>query len=662
MLNEWQFSQHDLLIPPSIWDYIKQEGFFGLIIEPHYGGKGFSAFAHSCIVTKIASRSPSVAVTVMVPNSLGPAELLQMYGTETQKNYYLSRLATGEEIPCFALTGLESGSDAASMLDHGIVCHGEHEGQKVLGMRVSWNKRYITLAPVASLLGLAIQLYDPDHLLGKKEHIGITLCLIPTTHPGVQIGKRHIPMNLAFQNGPTSGKDVFIPLDWVIGGAARIGDGWKMLMECLAIGRGISLPSLSTAAMLLCYRTTGAYARIRQQFSLPIGRFEGIEEPLARIAGLTYLCEATRCFNAHLVDQGLKPAIAAAIAKYHVTEMSRQVINDAMDIHGGRAVQLGSRNYLAIAYQAVPIGITVEGANILTRNLMIFGQGAIRCHPYVQQHITALNLLDQQQGMKQFDKSLLAHLGYSLSNATRCLWQSITAGHFIIVRHRSPAKKYCRQLTRMSTALAWIADVAMLMLGGDLKRKERLSARLGDVLSYLYLASASLVYFEQQGQAKEDWSTVEWGLRHCLYHAQQAFIAFFDNFPNRWMARTLRRWVFFWGTCYRTETCDTLDHHIASHMMQPSEFRNRLTQYCYTNDRVTDPLGRMENALQKILEVAAIEVRLKKAVHEHQLKRSFDPETLWDEARQKDILSESEHQQLQQARAAILDAIAVDEF
>lgn len=662
MVDEWQISQHDQQIPETVLNYVKEKGFFGLIIDPRYGGKGFGAYAHSCIVTKIASRSPSLAVTVMVPNSLGPAELLQMYGTEEQKEKYLRHLALGQEIPCFALTGLEAGSDAASMRDYGIVCYDEYQGKSVLGIRTSWNKRYITLSPIATLLGLAIQLFDPDHFLSKHENVGITLCLIPTNHPGVIIGKRHKPMNLAFPNGPTSGENVFIPMEWVIGGVQRVGQGWKMLMECLAIGRGISLPSLSTAASLLCYRTTSAYARVREQFSLPIGRFEGVEASLARIAGLTYLCEATRQFNANLVDKGLKPAIAAAIAKYHVTEMSRQVINDAMDIHGGRAVQLGPRNYLAIAYIAAPIGITVEGANILTRNLMIFGQGAIRCHPYIQQHIAALNNVDVKQGMKQFDKALLEHMGYLISNAVRCLWMSTTAGQCVIVNTKPSLKKYLKRLTRMSSALAFIADISMLTLGGNLKRKERLSARLGDILSYLYLASTCLAYFQQNEQSEDEILLVKWSLRYCLYHAQEAFFAFFANFPNRLIARILQRWVFFWGRMYHSASDDKLDHQVATHMMQPSALRDRLSHFCFSLSKQDDLVGRMDYALEQVIAAAPIEARLKKENLKRTIQGRLDPKQLWEQAKNAGLLTEQEYQQLVKARQATLDAISVDEF
>ncbi|MEE9552613.1 MAG: acyl-CoA dehydrogenase, partial [Gammaproteobacteria bacterium] len=420
MLDDWKISNEDLDLPAEVWEFLKEEHFFAMIIPKQFGGLEFSALAHSAVVMKLSTRSITASVSVMVPNSLGPGILLLEYGTEEQKKYYLPRLANGAEIPCFALTAPDAGSDAGGMTDQGIVCRSEFEGkQDVLGIRLTWNKRYITLGPIATLLGLAFKLYDPEHLLGNQEGIGITLALIPTTHPGVNIGRRHLPANIPFQNGPNSGEDVFIPMDWVIGGQDKIGQGWRMLMECLSDGRGISLPALSTGAGKLASRTTGAYARIRRQFNMPIGEFEGVQEVLARIAGLTYMMDASRVLTLTALDQGEKPSVITAIIKYHLTESMRQLINDALDVHGGKAVMLGPNNYLASAYQSIPIGITVEGANILTRNMIIFGQGAIRCHPYVLKEMQAVAEDDEKMGLKQFDKAIFSHIGFVMSNIVR---------------------------------------------------------------------------------------------------------------------------------------------------------------------------------------------------------------------------------------------------
>ncbi|MDF2868278.1 MAG: acyl-CoA dehydrogenase, partial [Gammaproteobacteria bacterium] len=458
MLDDWQIVQHDKDLPQEVWNYIKKERFFGIVAKKEYGGLGFSALAHSTIILKLASRSISAGVTVMVPNSLGPAELLYHYGTKEQKDYYLPRLARAEEIPCFALTGPEAGSDAAAMTDTGVVCMGEYQGKQVLGIRLNWNKHYITLAPIATVLGLAFKLYDPEHLLGQQDDVGITVCLIPTSHPGVEIGRRHLPLNFAFMNGPTTGKDVFIPLDWIVGGPQMAGQGWRMLMECLSIGRGVSLPATAVANAKLSYRMTGAYARLRKQFKTSIGTFEGVEEALARIGGYAYLLESTRLLTLTGLDLGVKPSVVSAIAKYHMTELSRQIMNDAMDIHAGKGIQMGPRNYLAHGYIAIPISITVEGANILTRNLIIFGQGAIRCHPYVRQEMEAVADANQIRGLQTFDKLITGHIGYMMSNMVRSFVMGITAARWLKVpAYAGELTYYHRQIIRMSTALAFVA-------------------------------------------------------------------------------------------------------------------------------------------------------------------------------------------------------------
>lgn len=595
MLDEDRIVRKDHDLPPEVWDYLKRERFFSLIIPEEYGGRAFSSLAQSTVVSKIATRSLSAAVTVMVPNSLGPGELLVKYGTEQQKDYWLPRLADGREIPCFALTGPDVGSDAGSMPDYGIVCKGEHRGQEVLGIRLSFCKRYITLAPVATVLGLAFKLYDPQRLLGGEEQLGITCALIPADHPGVRIGQRHFPMGLAFMNGPIEGDEVFIPLDWIIGGQAMAGKGWRMLVECLAVGRAISLPALGTAAAKLSYRMTGAYARIRRQFKLPIGEFEGVQEAMARIAGYTYLLEASRVLTASAGDMGIKPAVVSAIAKYHMTEHMRLVIDDAMDIHGGRTIIYGPRNYLGYAYQAVPVAITVEGANILTRSLMIFGQGAIRCHPYVRDEMAAVHDSDRRRGLERFDRLLFAHIRYTSSRGVRAFTHALTGARFATAPIDGPTARYYRQLTRMSAALAFVTDVTMGMLGGELKRKERLSARLGDVLSNLYLASAVLKYYADAGRPEQELASVQWAVESCLSAIYEAFDGFFENFPRPGVGRALRFAVFPLGRPYKAPS-DRLGTRIARQMMEAGGVRDRITQSIYLGQSADDPVGRMEAA------------------------------------------------------------------
>ncbi len=595
MLNDWEISnqRHDL--PAEVWSYLKQERFFGMVIPKEYGGRGFSALMHSTVVVKIATRSISTAVNTMVPNSLGPGELLVHYGTDEQKQYYLPRLARGEEIPCFALTSPDAGSDAGSMTDTGVVCRGRHEGKDIIGIRLTWDKRYITLAPMATVLGLAFRLFDPEHLLGKEEDIGITLCLVPTSHPGVEFGHRHWPMHLAFMNGPTRGNDVFIPLDWIIGGHEKMGQGWRMLMECLSIGRGISLPALSTACAKLSYRTTGAYASIRKQFNTSIANFEGIGEALGNIAGYTYIMESCRLMTAGAVDLKIRPAITSAIAKYHMTEMSRNIINHAMDVHAGHAVQMGPRNPIAPAYMAMPVSITVEGANILTRNLIIFGQGAIRCHPFVLNEVELFASEDADKNDK-LDTLLMSHIGYFIRNFARSICLGFTGGLLARSPVSGPTARYYRQLTRMSSVLALLSDACMMILGGNLKRKERISARLGDMLSNLYLASTVLKYFQDQGSPASDMDSVRWSLETCLHHTQVACDELLDNFPIKWLGKVLRVILFPYGKSYRKPS-DSLHQKIVAPMLVHSEFRDRLTKYCYFGHAVDDPIGRLDALL-----------------------------------------------------------------
>lgn len=660
MLNDWQIVHVDKDLPPQAWDYLKQEKFFGMIIPKEYGGLGFSALAHSTIVTKIATRSASAAVTAMVPNSLGPAELLMKYGTDEQRQHYLPRLARGEDIPCFALTGPEAGSDAGAMTDTGIVCKGEYQGKECLGISLSWNKRYITLAPVATVLGLAFKLQDPDHLLSEESDRGITVALIPTDHPGVEIGHRHFPMGMTFMNGPTRGNKVFIPLEWIIGGVERAGQGWRMLVECLSEGRAISLPALGTATGKLSYRLTGAYARLRVQFNLAIGNFEGVEEAMARIAGHAYQLEAARIITAGAVDNHIKPAVISAIAKFHMTEKSRRVIQDAMDIHAGRGLIMGPSNYLAHAYMSMPIGITVEGANILTRNLMIFGQGAIRCHPFIAREMSAAKHPDTTEGLREFDSLIFRHIGYGISNFVRTLTLGLSGGFIAARPVRDRTAGYYQQLTRMSSALAMVSDISMLMFGGELKRKERLSARLGDVLSQLYLASTVLRYYEHHHRAPDDLPYVRWNLELALYECQCAFNDFFANLPNRLVAALLKRIVFPWGDAYRKPS-DRLDHEIVQSMWTDTELRDRITRYAFIGTQDDDPAYQVEDAFRKVLQTKPVRDRIRQAMRSGVLPRDANLHTLATEAIAQDICSTEEADAYVAAEEARNRAIQVDE-
>jgi acyl-CoA dehydrogenase len=612
MVDEWTVSEELNDLPPEVWQFIKDNGFLGMIIPKRYGGLGFSALAHSEVVMKLASRTPTACVSVMVPNSLGPAELLLHYGTDAQKDYYLPRLAKGLEMPCFALTGPEAGSDAASIPDYGVVCWGEHGGKRVLGMRVTWEKRYITLGPVATLLGLAFRLYDPDGLIGDRKDVGITVALVPTSHPGVNIGRRHLPLNASFMNGPNWGRDVFIPMEWVVGGQAYAGQGWRMLMECLAAGRSISLPSSATGGAKLVARATGAYSRVRTQFRVPIGRFEGVEEALARIAGNAYAMEAARVMTAGAVDLGERPSVISAIVKYHCTERARQVINDAMDVHGGKGICLGPNNYLGRGYQQVPISITVEGANILTRSMIIFGQGAIRCHPYVLGEIAATRQTDSAAASSAFDEALRGHLSFLAGNAARSLWLAFTGARLAAVPGPRALRGHVRKLTRLSASFALAADVAMLFLGGDLKRREKLSARLGDVLSQLYLASCVVKRYQDEGEQPTDLPFAQWALEDCEHRAQEAFFGLFQNFPLRFAGWSLRLLTFPWGRVYRAPS-DALGQRVSRLILDASPARDRLTGGIFVPRDESDPVGRLEVALDLVGAADAVEAKLRSA-------------------------------------------------
>ncbi|MBH1975794.1 MAG: acyl-CoA dehydrogenase [Rhodocyclales bacterium] len=618
LVDDWEATQVHQDLSPAAWQFVKDKGFLGMIIPRHYGGLEFSAYAHSQAVQKLSTRSSAAAVSVMVPNSLGPAELLLRYGTNEQKNHYLPRLAKGLEVPAFALTNPHAGSDAASIPDTGIVCRGEWQGREVIGMRVSWEKRYITLGPVCTLLGLAFHLHDPDHLLGDIEDIGITCALVPSNHPGVTIGRRHWPLNAVFQNGPNSGENVFMPLDWIIGGSPMAGQGWRMLMECLAAGRSISLPSSSTGMAKLAVRATGGYARVRSQFNLAIGKFEGIEEALARMGGNTYLMDAARMMTAGAVDLGEHPSVASAIVKYHVTERARLVVNDAMDILGGKGICLGPNNFMARAYQQIPIAITVEGANILTRSLIIFGQGAIRCHPYVLAEMQAAQHIDAKVGLRAFDTALVGHIGFATGNALRALWLGLTGSHFVSVPASvaPETKRYYQQLTRFSAAFAFLSDVSMLVLGGGLKRREKLSARLGDILSQMYLASATLKRYQDEGSQAADAPLMHWAIWDAMFRAQNAFEGVLANFPNKPVAWLLARIIFPLGRPYVVPS-DALGHEVAKCLIESSATRDRLTAGMYLPqteaEAMNDAVGVIELALAATLAAETAEAKLRAA-------------------------------------------------
>jgi acyl-CoA dehydrogenase len=631
-----------------------------MIIPKEYGGLGFSAMAHRAVLQKIASVCAVTASTVAVPNSLGPGELLLHYGTEEQKNHYLPRLARGEEIPCFGLTGPTAGSDATSIPDYGIVCRGEYKGKEVLGLRLNFDKRYITLAPVATLIGIAFRMFDPDGLLGGKKDLGISLALVPRGTRGMEIGRRHMPLNLPFQNGPILGKDVFVPLDSLIGGIEMAGQGWRMLVECLSVGRAISLPSTSTGGTKMGALATGAYARIRKQFNMPIGRFEGIEAALARIAGNTYAISALSRMTATAVDLGEKPAVPSAIAKYHTTEMARELVRDAMDIHGGKGVILGPRNYLGRGWEGIPVSITVEGANIMTRNLMIFGQGAIRCHPYVLKEMQAARIEDPRERVERFDDLLFSHVGYSIRNAVRSLVLGLSFGKFTIVPHDRRTAKYYQKLSRYSASLAFVSDVAMLTLGGKLKQKEHISARLGDVLSHLYICSAMLKRFEAQGRPAADQAILAWAFHNAIYKIQLALRLVVDNFPNRYLRQVLRLVVFPFGRREKAPG-DRLTHKVAQLLLAPSDTRDRLTNGVYKSATSDHPVCFMERALPRVIQAEPLERKLLKAVKLGEVEG-----ITWEEqvkhAIAKSVLTKEEADILVRVRELVMEIIAVDDF
>ncbi|WP_017347996.1 acyl-CoA dehydrogenase FadE [Pantoea sp. A4] len=655
MANDFQITHEMADLPPELWAYLKQHRFFAMIIKKEYGGLEFSAYAQARVLQKLAGVSGILAITVGVPNSLGPGELLQHYGTDEQKNHYLPRLARGDEIPCFALTSPEAGSDAGAIPDTGVVCMGNWQGEQVLGMRLNWNKRYITLAPIATVLGLAFKLSDPEHLLGDSDNLGITCALIPTHTPGVEIGKRHFPLNVPFQNGPTRGKDIFVPIDFIIGGPAMAGQGWRMLVECLSVGRGITLPSNSTGALKSVAMGIGAYAHIRRQFKVSIGKMEGIEEPLARIAGNAYVMDAAATLITTGIMQGEKPAVLSAIVKYHCTHRSQQSIIDAMDIAGGKGIMLGKSNFLARAYQGAPIAITVEGANILTRSMIIFGQGAIRCHPYVLSEMAAA----AEHDVPAFDRALFKHIGHIGSNKVRSLWLGLTGGRTSASPVQDATKRYYQQINRLSANLALLSDVSMAVLGGSLKRRERLSARLGDVLSQLYLASAALKRYDEEGRNEADLPLVHWSVQDALHQAEEAMADLLRNFPNRLIAGSMQL-VIFAGGKHCPAPSDRLDHQLAKLLQLPSATRTRLGRGQYLTPSEHNPVGQLEQALKDVMAAESIHDRLSKHAKQHFSFTRLDE--LAERALKEGWITVQDAEILKRAEVSRLAAINVDEF
>ncbi|MCQ8868623.1 acyl-CoA dehydrogenase FadE [Vibrio splendidus] len=663
MVNDYQVTHELADLPPEVWQYLKDHKFFAMIIKKKYGGLEFSAYAQSLVLQKLTGVSSVLSSTVGVPNSLGPGELLQHYGTEEQRNHYLPRLAEGKEIPCFALTSPEAGSDAGSIPDYGIVCKGQWQGEEVLGMRLTWNKRYITLAPVATVLGLAFKLRDPDGLLGDKQELGITCALIPTDLKGVKIGNRHSPLNVPFQNGPTQGDDLFVPIDFIIGGQKMAGQGWRMLVECLSVGRGITLPSNSTGGIKSAALATGAYARIRRQFKQPIGRMEGVEEPLARLAGNAYVMDAASNLTVAGIDLGEKPSVISAIVKYHCTHRGQRSIIDAMDIVGGKGICLGPSNFLARSYQGAPIAITVEGANILTRSMIIYGQGAIRCHPYVLNEMEAA-YSESSDALDKFDSALAGHVSFTMSNLVRSVWFGLTDGRGSDTPTPSnkadkQTQRYYQKLNRYSANLALLSDISMAVLGGSLKRRERLSARLGDILSQLYLGSATLKRFESEGSHAEDLPLVHWGMQDSLRQTEVAIDEFLANFPNPVIGRLLRVVLMPFGRIRRAPN-DKLDSQVAHILQTPSETRSRIGRGQYLEATEYNPVGKIEKALEVILQAEPLFNKVCKETHQ---KRAFLRLDLVAQlGLEKGILTQEEANLLISAEEHRLYTINVDDF
>lgn len=660
MIDDWDTRHNRADLAPEVWQYLKDHGFLGMLIGREHGGLGFSAQAQSQVVSKIASRSIAAGITVMVPNSLGPGELLEKYGTDGQKAKYLHRLAKGLEVPCFALTGPHAGSDAAGMRDVGTVCYGTHEGKQVLGVRLSWDKRYITLAPVATLIGLAFTLHDPDHLVGEVEEMGITLALIPADFRGVKIGRRHFPARSAFMNGPTEGRDVFVPMEFLIGGIDYAGQGWRMLMECLATGRAISLPAIGTVSIKHALRVTSAYARIRRQFGIPVGLMEGVAEPLSRLVRSAYMFEAARGLTASMVDAGQRPAVISALLKYRTTEAMRDRVNDAMDIHGGRAIQDGPSNYLFSGYATTPVAITVEGANILTRSLITFAQGALRAHPYLYAEIAAAQNPDRNAGIAAFDAAFGGHAGFMLRNVVGSFWHGLTMGAFAATPVRHEMAHWYRQQSRYAQSFALVGDWTVVALGGDLKRKQVLSGRMADILSDLYLLSTVLRRYEDDGRIVQDKGLVDAIARDAIHRIETSFDVVFANFPNRWLAAAMRVLVFPLGRHARPAS-DREAYRLAKAVLVPGAFRDRVTRGTYVSMSPRDVTGVLEDALLKVTAAEEIEARFVRAIKKGVIDRRLDRDAIAD-AVAAGVITEMEAGVLRLADEATDRAIRVDDF
>lgn len=648
LIDDWRLNQRDSDLSPEIWQHLRQHRFFGMIIDEAYGGLGFSAFAHSEVVRYIATRSVAAAVTVMVPNSLGPGELLHQFGTDAQKDHWLPRLADGRELPAFGLTSAEAGSDASAMRDEGIVEYGSWQGQQVLGIRLNWAKRYITLAPVCTVLGLAFKLRDPDRLLGRTEDIGITCALVPTDLPGVETGRRHIPSSTMFMNGPTTGNDVFIPLDHIIGGLDYAGRGWMMLMSALAAGRGISLPSMGCAAISVSAHTTGAYARIREQFKLPIGKFGGVQQPMARLAADAYVMESARRLTCAGLDEGRALSVISAIMKAHATMRMRDAVNDAMDVHSGKAVIDGPSNYLLPQYRAVPIGITVEGANIVTRSLIIFGQGAIRSHPHLLDEMQALQLDDEEESLDAFDRAFWAHAGHVLRTVGRAWWRAWTGARLAPAPDDAgAAAPIYRRLSRWSAAMALVSELAFLTLGGALKRKEMISVRMGDVLSEMYLLSATLKRWRDDGRPNEDLPLLDYAAARSFARIRMALDQVLQNFPARWAA-AIGRFLTLPGGSPRPPG-DALVERCAALIFAPSPTRERIV------GRLDDGCAQggvalLNRAFAAVVGLEPVTTKLRETGH--------DP----DSGLEAGVISEADRARLAEMEDLVARVIAVDDF
>lgn len=660
MIDDWQIRAKDREIPDHIWRFIKEKGFLGMLISKEHGGLGFSAQAQSLILGKIASRSPDVSVVVMVPNSLGPGELIEKFGTDDQKEHYLPRLARGEEVPCFALTGPYAGSDAASMRDIGTVTRGMHDGKEVVGIRLNWDKRYITLAPNATLLGLAFQLFDPENLLGKGEDVGITLALIPANHAGVQIGRRHLPCGNAFPNGPTWGENVFIPLDWIIGGPERAGQGWRMLMSCLAAGRAISLPASATAAAKGMLRSTSAYARIRSQFNIPIGKMEGVEEPLVRIVEAAYLLESARSVTASMVSGGDKPAVISALMKYKCTEWGRQAVNDAMDIQGGKAICDGPSNFAQAAYQSIPVSITVEGANILTRSLMVIAQGALRSHPWLFKEVEAVQHWDEEEGFKAFERAFEGHVGFAVANVFGAFFHNLTFGAFALAPKVRYGAKWYRQAYRAARNFALVTDMTVAILGGGLKTKQKITGRLADALSELYFICCMLKRFEDDGEPQADRAILDYCAQNALHRFYAALAGTIANFPNPAVAALMRAAVFPLGNNVRPAR-DRSAKSVAALVLEPTASRDRLTRDIFISRDPDDTQGVLEAAFLKVIEAEPANQKLERAVRQKMVRRFLGNDFI-GEAVQKGVVTPEEGELLRERERLVAKVIAVDHF